>query len=195
MIDYKKDFEIDKLSISEPIKNGNNWEMKCLYDNVDLCFQTPAVKLDKEKLTLSFDCHRKHPFFKFIDDLENNIVEYLHKNSERLFKVKSFSKSKLRDGLISSWDISDEGRVVLDCNDCIKQDTIFLSTFNEDVTFEKLSKNVLCLFCLETVNFSKDKFELKYRIKIIKSKKLSTGTKELVLYNPVKDDNLDFFNE
>lgn len=195
MIDYKKDIEIDKLSISEPEKKEDKWVMKVVYDDTHLSFQTPSLKLHKDDKLIQFDSSKKRTFFKFIDDLESSIVDYLHQHSERMFKGKVFSKDKLKQSLITSWNVSDEGVVYLDTGDML-QETKFLSAFGDPIDYDQLSQNVLCIFILDAIYFSKNQFELKYTVSHIKSKRVdmkeSFFEKKKTL---IEDDKLDFFTE
>ncbi len=196
MIDYKKDIEIDKLSISEPQKQEHRWEMKVLYEDTYLSFQTPSMKLHKDGKLLEFDSSKKHSFFKFIDNLESCIIDYLHQNSERMFKGKVFSKEKLKQSLLTSWNVSDEGMVYLDISNMMTN-TKFVSAFGDVIEYDQLSQNVVSIIVLEAVNFSKNQFELKYSISHMKSKRVD-NIKESFFEKKntlIEDDKLDFFTE
>lgn len=196
MIDYKKDIEIDKLSILEPQKHEYKWEMKVLYEDIYLSFQTPSLKLHKHGGLLEFDSSKKHSFFKFIDNLESCVIDYLYQNSEKMFKGKVFSKEKLKQSLLTSWNISDDGMVYLDINNMMAN-TKFVSAFGDPVDYDQLSQNVICIIVLEAVNFSKNQFELKYSVSHMKSKRVD-NIKESFFEKKstlVEDDKMDFFTE
>ncbi len=197
MIDYKKDIEIDNLSISEPQKRENKWVLEVSYEDTLLSFQTPSFRFNKTDNLLLFDSSKKHSFFKFIDTLEEVIVEYLHKNSERMFKGKVFSKEKLKQSLITSWNVSDEGLVSLKLDDDMLKETKFLSSFGDPIEFEQLSKNVICIISLDTIKFSKNQFELNYKVSHMKSKRVDNPNESFFETKNalVEDDKLDFFNE
>lgn len=197
MIDYKKDIEIDKLSISEPQKKQDKWTLQVSYQDTLLTFQTPSLKLNKDDNLLYFDSSKRHSFFKFIDTLEQVIVDYLHLNSERLFKGKVFSKEKLRQSLLASWDVSDEGLVSLKINSNILEKTKFFSSFGDSVSFEQLSENVICIITLEAIIFSKNQFELNYKVSHMRSKRVNNVNESFFDRKNalIEDDKLDFFNE
>ena len=197
MIDYKKDIEIDKLSISEPEKKEDKWVMKVLYEDSCLSFQTSSLKLHKDDKLIEFDSSKKREFFKFIDSLESSVVDYLHQNSQKLFKGKVFSKDKLRQSLVTSWNVSDEGIVYLDITDDMIKGAKFLSAFGDPIEYNELSQNVICIVILDSINFSKNEFELKYTLSHIKSKRVDNVKESFFSKKDtlVEDDKLDFFNE
>lgn len=174
MIDYKKEFEIEKLSISEPIKKDSVWVLDVKYEGIPLCFQTPSLRLKKSKKELSFDSGKKLSFFKFINSIEDVIIEYLHLNSEKIFRGKKFQKDRLKYSLTSSWGVCDDGIVSFQYGDCINDSVCLLSPIDEKISYDELSTHAVCIMFLDSIVFTKDKFDLKYSISHIKSKKFTT---------------------
>jgi hypothetical protein len=174
MIDYKKEFEIEKLSISEPIKKDSTWVLDVKYDGIALCFQTPSLGLEKSKKELRFDSSKKYSFFKFINNIEDVIIDYIYLNSEKIFKGKKFTKERLRDSLISSWDVCDNGIVTFPFDNFMSKSICILSPIDEKISYDDLYRSVSCIIFLDSIVFTKDKFDIKYNISHIKSKKFTT---------------------
>ena len=193
MIAYKTKLEYEKLAIETPVKVDDVWEMKVTYDNEGLSFKTPSLSFDKRKQTISFLSNKKAVFFQFVDDIETHIVDYLHSNSQDLFKGKVFTKERLKDSLITSWDVTDDGIVSLN-RECVTKDTKILSPFDEAITLEELSKNVICIMSLSSVTFQRNKFNINYTITHIKSKKTVSNVTNF-FEETVKEEDMDFFNE
>jgi hypothetical protein len=194
MLDYKTKIDYSLLVIEPPVKNEENWIMKVVYDNDILSFKTPSISFDKCSLTISFDSKKKPVFFEFIDDVETKIIDYLHEHSEEMFKGKIFSKEKLKEGLVTSWDITDDGVVSLN-RKCISDDTVVLSTFGDSIPLEELSKSVICIVKVDTVSFSKNKFDINYTLTHVKSKKIAKQSENFFeqQIDTVKVDDMDFF--
>lgn len=196
MIGYKQDIQVDKLFISEPKKYGERWVMDLSYCEQPMSFQPPTLRLNKELKQLCFNSYKKHDFLNFIDRLEKVIIEYIGSNCERLFKGKIFSEEKLKDSLKTSWDVGDDGVVSIDYEKYITDSTVFLSVFEEDINHESLTNNVVCVFVLDSIVFSKNNFELKYFISHLKSKKVDNSVNFFDNQESViQDDTLEFFNE
>lgn len=193
MIDYKTKLEYGNLVVEAPVKVGSKWEMKVTYEKENLLFKTPSLLFDKTKKTISFNSEKKLVFFQFIDDIETGVIEYLCSNSQLLFNGKVFTKERLKESLVTSWDVTDDGFVSLR-DDCITSDTKILSQFDEDITIDKLSKNVICIMLLDSVTFQKDKFNINYTITHVKSKKTINDIENFFEYT-IKETDMDFFNE
>lgn len=202
MIDYKQQFIYENLYIKNPIKKDGKWFMELTYDNNKVSFQSPVLKIDKQEGMLFFDTTKKSSFFTFLSDIEKHIIDYIHTNSRRLFDGKEFSLDKIKSSLVSPWNLSNDLHLQFKYGDLSQVKIV--SPFGDTITENELNKNVICIFSLDNVVFSKSTFSLDFQITKIRARKPQGETEEF--FKPVieqtennkpevQNDETDFFNE
>lgn len=200
---YKTEFESDKIEIDIPQKNGKIYKSQLHYDDgSDFIIQTP--KVTKDGSTLKF---QNDTFLKTIESIENSIVNSIYKRSKEFFGGKSFSLDKIKNSLQRSWDINEQGQVLLNC--ITSPDVEFSDIFNQKLTIDELSGKVTVILQVSSVTFTKSLFQINYTILRVKSTKIQSETIDFLqetaaesvestalvtTTEPEVDDTLDFFD-
>lgn len=170
MLNIKDEVNLELLDVKLPVKVEDKWVLELLYNKEPITFQSPTLRLDSQNKKLFFDATKKKIFFEFIDALETTLLFKISEKSESLFKGKTFSVQQLQEAMVSSLNVSNDLVADFDLSNAL-QNTVFLSLFGESSTFDKMSKNVVCIFKLDSVHFTKKTFTFNYTISHMKSKK------------------------
>jgi hypothetical protein len=173
---YKETLDHEKISLNAPEKNtGKQWACEVSYDNSKFLIKTPRIKIDKQTGVLIFKVENKKDFIDCLESVENIICENIHKNSEKFFSGKSFSKDKIISSVSPSWDIDDSGYAYLQPSMEEKElkDIKCLDMFNNAISYKDLQENVSVILHVKSVSFVKKLFTINYKIDLIKMTKFT----------------------
>lgn len=170
MILTSKDFLLyENLKISPAIKVDKKWVLNISYDNRKLQVLSPRIKMHGN--TLSLKIQNKKEFVIFIESIELAIKRYLVENSMSLFK-KTFSGIEIDDAMVRSWNVDDNGIYYL--NTTLDTNIVYYDTFNNVINSSEIGENVSAVINVDSIEFDKVSFSIKYNILRVKQSKINT---------------------
>lgn len=187
-MNYKKDFDYSLLHIAPAVKNKESGEWVCAlsFEDKDFIVSTPRVKIQENSLV--FKTENKKVFLDFIDKLEASVIQHLFDNSVKIFKGKKFSFEKIKNSLVPSILLSEDGRFA-----CLEtethEDIKCFSPFGEEITRTEVQKYVTAHLKINSIVFLKELFHIRYSIVVLKMSKIElTNVEEFVpIVDPVED--------
>ena len=206
VLSFKDQIDPTKIILEKPVKSDGKWNINLKYSEAPLLFKTSRVRFNKESSVLMFNLQTKSSFVHFLENLEGIVINKLHENSTSLFNGRKFSLEKIQSSLNRSWDITENGNVIL--NTSCKQNVVCTDMFGEKTYFENINNNVSAVLLVKNISFTKNLFEIQFEISHLKMSRFE----ERPLDNPfgqeiqpvvvenstnptIEDDTGDFFLE
>jgi len=166
VLSFKDHIDSSNINFQKPVKSEGKWNINI---SPPFMFKTPRVKLNKERATLMFNLKNKALFVKFLEDFEDVIINRLHESSSELFNGRKFSLEKIKNSLKRSWDITEDGNVILNtsCRENLSK-VVCTDMFGEKTDFENVDNSVSAVLTVKNISFTKNLFEIDFEISHLK---------------------------
>jgi hypothetical protein len=154
-VKYNK-IDLDKITLSKPIKDGETRKCNIYYDDTPFIIQTPKrIKIEEEKLL--FSLNKKGVFYSSLDDVKNKIVDILDNGG---FFKKSFTKDYISRSFTSMIFVNEDGEGEIP----IKLfNSKWVNHFNESIE-PCYNKTGTCLLLLKSIVFFKNTISIKIEL-------------------------------
>jgi hypothetical protein len=188
IVSYKDNFDTNKIEISSATKNEktNKWECPVKYDGSSLLFSSPRIKFIDGILT--FKIQNKKKFIQFLEELDTMVIDYLHKNSETIFKGKSFTLERLQNSIQPQLDIDEDGTVRINAH--LDETIRCFDVYGESIPLDLVRQDVTAVLKMDKLIFTKDLYRLKFSVSRLK---MSKPEREIVTFEndtPVKQEEV-----
>lgn len=195
ILNYKKPFDADLLTVEPPCKNDKLHVSNILYAEEALSLQLRGLLVEKNKLKISQNDARK--VLEFFQTIEKSISTFIYNQSENFFNGKKFSLEKIQTSIHKFYEISKNGEVYVkfrgDNYSCIDH-------YGKDISFDEV-KETTCDIVVELkgITYIKSVSNIDVIIKGVKQGKKKTvafdflDTEPIVEKKEIKTDDLDFF--
>jgi hypothetical protein len=180
LVHYKK-LVPGEIQLLPPVKNGKIYKSGIVYtnDSNDLVIQTPSLKMLKTEdntFNLTFSMIKRGEFLTFLEELEEKIATIIHKKSETFFKGKTFSEIEIRESLVSSFTLSNDG--IVSVNGIIPIDNLkILDSFSEEILENDIKETdfYTAILKIDSISFVKSKINI--NISLLRLKKCLEKTR------------------
>lgn len=143
-----KDFLIDELTLSVPVKENKVYVSKINCPNI----QIPAIDILNEN-TLSFEVIQRALLLSFLEDIERKIVTTIANNSVDFFKGKEFTLDRIKNSISKVVSVTETKAYINNATVC--ENCILIDMFNEKISPDFPIHNAVCILNFDTVVFDK----------------------------------------
>jgi hypothetical protein len=178
-LSYKDTPLLENIEVTKAIKNlsTGKWDCPVKYNGTSLTFSSPRIKFIDGILT--FKIHSKKRFIEFLEQLDSVVIDYLHANSQNIFKGKTFTQERLKNSLQPQLDIDEDGTVCI--NAYLDENAKCFDIYGDQIPLYDIGTDVTATLKVDKIVFSKDLYRIKYsivRLKMSKPEKSSATFEE-----------------
>lgn len=173
-----KNIDIEKISVTKPMKINNVYTSNILYEGAPLYFQSPLLQFTSNK-DISFQKGNNELFVEWFKQLRQKLIKNLYENSVDFFKGVQYDNSRLERS-VKNFYTTDGETINLTNTEIDRENIKVLSNTNELTTLPEFPYNSICIMKLDSIVYKSD-ITCNIKINYIKLKTKKEKSKECFL--------------